>query len=280
MSTALHQTFSFSDASLNVALPVTAASTSTIEQTAVFLRNPAPALHIVKIRKILSAGYQDMYYSSRESSHQPLVQIWNLCSRAREWFNECPKDAPSHFSLLYRLECLYTNIILLSTSHRNPVLCDYNKALLFDRCMDFISQIHQVLENPGILPFLTFLDIIRVQQVGHLFVQVLLEDFDFLLSPAVPNPPPVPAGTPDPPILAEEDRINCWPRALRCLKYVRELLQYSSRKWDLRQPLQDFEHDSAPLEKMLREGPSSYTMNQGYPQAPLAANGYPGYPLG
>ncbi|OOQ91046.1 fungal specific transcription factor domain protein [Penicillium brasilianum] len=282
MSTALHHTFSFSDASVNVALPETNTSASASEQTSVFLRSPAPALHIVKIRKILSTGYQDMYYGSREPSPQPLIQIWSLCSQARQWFHDCPKNAPNHFSLLYRLELLYTNIVLLSPSNRYPVLCDYNKALLFDRCMDFISQIHQVLENPSILPFLTFLDITRVQQVGLLFVQVLIEDFDFLLSPVVPNPPPVPTGTPDPPILAEEDRINCRSRALRCLTYVRDLLQYSARKWDLRRPLDEFERESAPLGKMLREGPASYGNNQSqaYSRAPLAGNGYSGYHLG
>ncbi|KAF3389541.1 hypothetical protein F1880_004182 [Penicillium rolfsii] len=282
MSTALHHTFSFSDASVNVALPATNTSPSAIEQTAVFLRSPAPALHIVKIRKILSAGYQEMYYGSRDPSPQPLVQIWNLCARAREWFHDCPKNAPNHFSLLYRLELLYTTIILLSPSNRYPVLCDYNKALLFDRCMDFICQIHQVLENPSVLPFLTFLDITRVQQVGLLFVQILIDHFNFLLSPVVPNLPHVPAGTPDPPILAEEDRINCRPRAHRCLTYVRDLLQYSARKWDLHEPLNEFERESAPLGKMLRESSASYVINQGssYPQAPLAGNGYPAYHLG
>ncbi|KAJ5168215.1 uncharacterized protein N7482_003809 [Penicillium canariense] len=281
MSTALHYTFSFSDASVNVTLPTTSASTSTTEQSHIFLRSPIPALHIVKIRNILSTGYQDMYYSAREPAPQPLVQIWTLCFRAREWFHECPKNAPSHFSLLYRLELLYTNIILLSPSNRYPLLCDYNKALLFDRCMDYISQIHQVLENPSVLPFLTFLDISRVQQVGRRFVEVLIENFEFLLSPTLPSPPPVPPGTPDPPILAEEDRINCRPRAIRCLTYVRELLQYSARKWDLRAPLDEFERDSAPLAKMLRAASAGYVTHQGaYSQAPLAGNGYSGYHLG
>lgn len=227
-----------------------------------------------------------MYYSGREPSSQPLVQTWTLCLQAWQWFHDCPKNAPNHFSLLYRLELLYTLIILLSPSHRNPILCDYSKALLFDRCMDYISQIHQVLENPSILPFLTFLDIQRVHQVGHRFVNVLSEDFDLLLSPAVPALPPVPAGTPEPPILAEEDRINCRPRALRCLVYVRDMLKYCARKWDLRSPLEEFERESASLRKILMDNSMGYVTNQGaYSQEPssglpLVGNGYSGYHLG
>lgn len=227
-----------------------------------------------------------MYYRGRTPSPQPLVQVWTLCHQARQWFHERPKNAPNHFSLLYRLELLYTIIILLSPSHRNPALCDYNKALLFDRCMDYISQIHQVLENPSILPFLTFLDIQRVHQVGRLFVEALAGDFDMLLSPTVPAPPPVPAGTPDPPMLADEDRINCRPRAARCLTYVRDMLKYCARKkWDLRSPLEEFERESASLGKRLMEDSVAYVTNLPYAQVPSsglpqAGDGYPGYHLG
>lgn len=288
MSSALQRTFSFSDASVHVALPSTSTSAgpSLGEQSHIFLRSPAPALHIVRIRQILSAGYQDMYYSGREPSPQPLVQTWTLCAQARQWFHECPKNAPNHFSLLYRLELLYTIILLLSPSHRNPVLCDYSKALLFDRCMDYISQIHQVLENPSILPFLTFLDIQRVHQVGHRFVKILSENFDMLLSHAIPAPPRVPAGTPEPPMLGEEDRINCRPRAIRCLNYVRDMLRYCARKWDLCSPLEEFEQESAALGKRLADGSRGYVTNQpAYPQKlssglPPVGNGYSGYHLG
>lgn len=282
----MQRTFSFSDASANVALPSIIASPGTpIEQSHIFLRSPAPALHIVKIRRILSAGYQEMHYSGRDPSPQPLVLIWTLCWRAREWFHECPKNAPNHFSLLYRLELLYTIIILLSPSHRYPTLHNYNKALLFDRCMDYISQIHQVLENPSALPFLTYLDIQRVHQVGQLFVDVLSENYDHLISATVPAPPFVPAGTPDPPVLADEDLFNCHARALRCLSYIRDLLKYCARKWDLHGHLEQFEIESASVEKMLMDGSIGYITNQGiYAQDSsgmlLAGDAYSGYHLG
>ncbi|KAJ5136305.1 hypothetical protein N7448_004859 [Penicillium atrosanguineum] len=259
MSTALQRTFSFSDASVNVAMPSAGTGVSPGEHNHIFLRSPAPALHIVKIRQILSSGYQDMYYSSREVSTQSLVSIWTLCSQSQQWYNECPKSTPNHFSLLYRLELIYTIIILLSPSHRYPILDDYNKALLFDRCMDYISQIHQVLANPSLLPFLTFFDIQRVHQVGHKFVEILSDNFDMLLSPTVPSPPPVPAGTPDPPP-------NCTKKTASTPGL--------------------FERLSAPLGKMLVDSSMSYVTTQGaYTQAPLsglplAGNGYPGYHLG
>ena len=280
----MQRTYSFSDGSVNVALPSITAPGAPIEQTHIFLRSPAPALHIVKIRQILSAGYQEMHYSGRDPSPQPLVLIWTLCWRAREWFHQCPPNAPNHFSLLYRLELLYTIIILLSPSHRYPTLHDYNKALLFDRCMDYISQIHQVLENPSALPFLTYLDIQRVHQVGRLFVNVLSCNYDKLISGTVPVPPSVPTGTPEPPVLGDEDLFNSHARAIRCLSYIRDMLKYCDRKWDMHGHLEQFEEESASIEKTLIEGSMGYMSNQGvYSQdplsgMPLAGDAYPGYP--
>ncbi|OQE43008.1 hypothetical protein PENCOP_c003G07041 [Penicillium coprophilum] len=283
LSPAMQRTYSFSDGSVNVALPSITAPGAPIEQTHIFLRSPAPALHIVKIRQILSAGYQEMHYNGRDPSPQPLVLIWTLCWRAREWFHQCPKNAPNHFSLLYRLELLYTMIILLSPSHRYPTPHDYNKALLFDRCMDYISQIHQVLENPSALPFLSYLDIQRVHQVGRLFVNVLSNNYDKLISATVPTPPSVPLGTPEPPVLADEDLFNCHARAIRCLSYIRDMLKYCDRKWDIHGHLEQFEHESASIEKILMDGSVGYMSNQGmYSQdpllgVPLAGDAYSGY---
>jgi hypothetical protein len=152
--------------------------------------------------------------------------------------------------------------------------------------MDYISQIHQVLENPSALPFLTYLDIQRVHQVGRLFVNVLSDNYDQLISAAVPAPPPVPAGTPEPPVLADEDLFNCHARAIRCLSYIRDLLKYCDRKWDVHAHLEQFEDESASIEKTLLDGSMGYMSNQGmYSQdpllgMPLAGDAYSGYHLG
>lgn len=233
-------------------------SHSLAEQNHIFLRSPVPALHIAKIRQILSTGYQEMYYNGHEPSQQPLILTWTLCSKAREWFENSPTNAPHHFSFLYRLEFLYTTAIILSPSHRYPVICDFNKVLLLDYCINYVSQLHRVLESPGMLPFMTFLDIQRAHQVGRLIVDILTGSYHLLLSPSVPAPPPVPQGTPDPPFLADEDRVNFPARALRCLTYIHDLLQHCVRKWDTCLPLEQFEQSSAPIRKRLMQASVSF----------------------
>ncbi|KAL1999470.1 hypothetical protein VTN02DRAFT_4459 [Thermoascus thermophilus] len=291
ISTASERAFSFSDDSVNVALPRLPTShvqPAVAHQNHVFLRSLEPALHIFKIRQILSAGYQEMFYNGHCPSPQPLVLTWTLCAKAREWSDTCPKQMSCYFTLLCRLELLYTTIILVSPSHRDPAICDFSKAVLFDRCVDYVSQVHQVLENPSGFPFLSYVDVQRVHQVGRRFVEVLSQNYDKLLSRSMPEPPPVPYGTPEPPYLAPEDRINCLGRAIRCLDCIRSILQYRVRRWNMPDLLEGFERESAGLRRTLTRISAAYSAAP--PAAPyvtastlpLPVNGgsYPSYDPG
>jgi hypothetical protein len=231
----------------------------------VFLKSLEPATHLFKIRRILSSGYQEMYFSGHSAAPQPLVLTWTLCANARDWFDKTPGQTPDYFNLLYRLELLYSTIVFLSPSHRDPVICDFKKVLLFDRCIDYISQLHQVVENPNGLPFATYVDIQRVHQVGQRFVEILNQSYDLLLGNSVPEPPPVPPGTPEPPYLAAEDRINCLARAIRCLTYTRDILQYGFRRWNMRQLLDDFTRESTALKQRLMQTQEPYSTGYGRP---------------
>lgn len=248
-----------------------------------FLKSLEPAIHLFKIRRILSSGYQEMYFNGHHASPQPLVLTWTLCANAQDWFDEAPKNVPNHFTNLYRLELLYSTVVFLSPSHRDPVICDFKKVLLFDRCIDYISQLHQALENQNVLPFATYVDVQRAYQVGKRFVEILNQSYDLLLSNSMPEPPPVPPGTPGPPYLAAEDRMNCVARAVRCLNYTRWILQYGFRRWNVRQLLDDFMRESAAVRQRLMPAQEPYSTNYGMPglsyvpvgtMAVPSANGY------
>jgi hypothetical protein len=283
--TALKFNFSFSDASVNVALPH-ATSSSNPTNKGSLLSNLEPAIHLFKLRRILSTGYQDMYGNGRSPSPQPLLLTWKLCAEARDWYDQAPTNIPSSFNLLYRLELLYSTIIFLSPSYRDPVICDFSKALLFDRCIDYISQFHQVVVNSNGLPLATYLDIQRVREIGQRFVTILNEDYDLLVSNRVPDVPTVPPGTSEPPYLAAEDRINCHARALRCLIYIEDILQYGVQRWNTRRDYDDFLRDSAGVKAQLEQQRSPYQRahampHQGFVSAgvPVAVNGYQGMQL-
>lgn len=219
------------------------------------------AIHLIKIRRILSEAYQQMYFNGRDPVPHALARTWKFCADARDWYANAPETTKSSFGLLYRLELLYCTIVFLSPSFGDPNICDFSRVLLLDRCVDYISQLHQALEQPSSLPFFNVVDIHRARQIGDRLVKILDESFDLLMSNELPEPPAVPPGTPDPPYLAEEDRINCRARVARCLHYIIDILNHGSTRWNLRDELAQFLRDSSGVRQRLPTNTelSSYT---------------------
>ncbi|KAH8427993.1 Zn(II)2Cys6 transcription factor [Aspergillus melleus] len=279
VSTAMERTFSFSDDSVNVALPSAPGSGST-EQSHIFLHRSEPAWHLVKIRQILSAAYQRKYFNVSDSVPHWLASNWTLFSRTREWFDHTPKVVPRYFPMLYKLELLYTNVMILSPTSQYSTLCDYDKVLLFDRCIQYIAELHRILQNDSWLPYMTFLDIQRAYQVGQRFIDLVARDFDFVLSPSVPELPPLPYETLTPPNLEVDRTINCQGRAMECVFFTQNILQFGVRKWKITELFDTFQHQSTWLRGQLMQPSVAYLPASGaYVSGPLpaAGAGYGGY---
>lgn len=251
----MDKTFSFADDSMNVALP----SCARADQSYIFSRSLEPAWNIVKIRRILSGAYEEKYFTAIETFSQTPPSTWVLYSQATEWFNNLTTKNPSQFlHILYRLEFLYATIIILSPSTRHPPPCNYSKLLLFNRCIDYVRQLHQMLENQTSLFMMTSLDLQRVYQISRKFINILSQSADVLVSP-VPAIPQVPGDCSSPPILEFEDCLQCHERAIEHLNQVGSLLQYGARKWSLHHLLQDFLQLSTPVRAQLLTPTMSYT---------------------
>lgn len=252
----LGHSFSFSDLSVNVDLPKVRVLPGDLHNENIFLKNWDCATHMFKIRRILSSGYQQMYFDGRDPVPYVLARTWRLCADAREWYANAPATTSNSFGLLYRLELLYCTIVFLSPSIGDPEICDFSRVVLFDRCIDYVSQLHQVLEQPSSLPFMTFVDIRRIYQIGNRFINILDQSYDLLLSNQLPEPPAVPPGTPEPPYLAVEDRINCRSRAARCLQYITDILRYGCTRWNMQNELDSFVRDSVTARQRLSQDES------------------------
>ncbi|KAL2803046.1 fungal-specific transcription factor domain-containing protein [Aspergillus granulosus] len=259
MSTALDRTFSFSDDSANVALPPYSSAT---EYSHIFSRSLEPAWNIVKIRRLLSEAYQRKYFTELSSSFKSPASTWVLASEASEWFNALPKNAGTFHPTLYRVEHIYTTIIILSPSTLHIPLCNYTKLLLFNRCIDYIRELHQVLQNRTWLPAVTFLDIQRVYQVSRKLIKIITQDFDLLVS-LIPAIPQVPDDCPSPPLLECEDYLQYHERAAECLNQVDNLLSHGVRKWKLHSLLHDFRKISSPAREQSLSPAASYTTSIG-----------------
>lgn len=272
----MERSFSFSDDSINVALPSAPAPLSTgwTDQSHIFLHNSEPAWHLVKIRQILSTAYQRKYFNASDSVPHSLASNWTLFAKTREWFDHAPKAVPRYFPMLYKLELLYTNVMTLSPTSQYVALCDYDKVVLFDRCVQYIAELHRILQNDSWLPYMTFLDIQRAYQVGQRFMDLVARDFDLVLSPSVPELPPLPYETLVAPVLEVDCMINCQGRALECLFRTQNILQLGVRKWKIPELFDTFQQQSAWLRGQLMQPSVTYLPASGaYVSAPLPSSG-------
>lgn len=275
----MERTFSFSDDSVNVALPSAPPPLST-GPSRIFLHGSEPAWHLVKIRQILSAAYQRKYFNVSDSVSHSLASNWTLFAQAREWLDQAPNLLPRYFPMLYKLELLYTNVMILSPTSQYSTLCDYDKVLLFDRCIQYIAELHRILQNDTWLPYMTFLDIQRAYQVGLRFTDLLARDFDLVLSPSVPELPPLPYETLIPPALEVDRTINCQGRAVECLFRTQSILQLGVRKWKSPALFDAFQEHSTWLRGQLMQPSVAYLPASGaYVSGPLptTGTGYAGF---
>ncbi|KAE8349784.1 fungal-specific transcription factor domain-containing protein [Aspergillus coremiiformis] len=259
VSTALERTFSLSDDSVDVALPAISGSAMT-GKTCIFLHSSKPAWNVVEIREILSSAYQTKYFSTDGLS---LESTWVLCSRAQEWFDNTPKNVPNYFPVIYKLELLYTTIMILSPTQDSSRLCDYGKILLFDRCIQYTAELYRIIETRTRLPLMSSLDIHRVYQVGQRLVNILRRYSALLLRPSVPVLPSVLHDITKPPMLEVCNTVNCYGLAIECLDHIQTLLQYGARKWELNNFLERFQQDSASVWKQLVDTPIAYIPGPG-----------------
>ncbi|KAE8387869.1 fungal-specific transcription factor domain-containing protein [Aspergillus alliaceus] len=254
VSTALERTFSLSDDSVNVALPSTSGSTMT-GKGHIFLHSSKPAWDIVEIREILSSSYQAKYFCTNGLSSE---STWVLCSRAREWFDNTPKNVPNYFPVLYKLELLYTTIMILSPTQEYSRLCDYGIVLLFDRSIQYTTELHRILETRTWLPLVSSLDIQRMYQVSRRLVDILRRNYKLVLSPSVPALPSLFHDIPKPPMLEVCNGVDCHGRAIECLDHIDTILQYGAGKWELNNLLEGFQQDAASVWKQLVNTPIAY----------------------
>ncbi|KAL4811183.1 fungal-specific transcription factor domain-containing protein [Aspergillus unguis] len=280
-SASLDRTFSFSDNSVKVALP----SHSRVDQSYIFSHSPEPAWNLVKIRNILSAAYQAKCFAAPEQSPETPASTWAFYAQAVEWFNNGPKSTSHFLPILYRMELLYTTIIIISPSKRHIPSNDYTKLLLFNRCIEYIEQLHQILETQTWLSAITSLDMLRVYQVSRRFVSIFSGGLDFLVS-LVPATPQVPEDCPAPPPLELEDCLQCHERAVECFNQVYSLLQYGARRWNLHSLPREFLKLSDPVRVQLLAPAATYApptgtyMLEGPPLLAPTDYQYTGFDLG
>ena len=261
ISMSLGRPFSFTDDSAS-GVPLPEMIDEQQPPSHLFLRSIKPSLYLFDIRRVQSGFYQTTRYSSRIqwSTSQAANYASSASNDIHSWYTSIPMSLQQEHQLFFNLERLYCQILVVAPNQKLPMvnLTDLNKALVFEYCAQYASQLHPVMQNLDYHPFLTYGDVLRTRWVGRQFLEIMWSDFDRLLktqhltmSSTSHNASP-------------HDNCN---RAITCLQQITDILGFAARRWDMSDLKEKFEKGSAVLVGRLRNrqhefGPSPYLRNQ------------------
>ena len=257
-STSIVQTraFSFSDDSANVALPPASGSQlgqKSSEQQ--WLKGLDHAIDLIKIRKLQSAWYHDLFQSGREPWTDPYPYLWNTCQGMANWFSNLSPRTANHMRVFFELELMYSYVYLLAPSPRVPVTAPYVQLLIFEYCTAYANLMTRVINDQNHVAPVTFYDAMRVYMTGRQFLDVLENNQDLLLSGPTPEPPYAgPESAPPPPLPARPvDAQSNTVRSITCIKQLTECLGYFGLRWGYMSWRDSFDRVAEPTLSLLNQ---------------------------
>lgn len=246
VSMSLDRAFSFTDDSASdVPLPESASEPFSSQ---LFLRSTRPSLYLFDIRRVESAFYQTTRWSSR--TQWPLATAATYASSVSNdihaWYSTIPTTLPQRHLMLFNLERLYCQILVVSPNPRVPAgsMTDLNKELVFEYSAQYADLLQPITQDVSWHAYLTYADICRSRYVGQKFVEVMWSDFDRLVktSHAIRDASMQPRNVP---------LDNC-QRATVCLGKIIEILDFARHRWSMPEMREKFEQESAVLFSRLK----------------------------
>ncbi|KAF7508703.1 hypothetical protein GJ744_008950 [Endocarpon pusillum] len=272
ISMAFDRAFSFTDDSASVNLPVVARSTrlpesSVNEGPQLFLRSLQPSSYLFNIRRIQSSLYQGTRMSKRSELPSAASCEYTKCvlKDIRSWASSIPKTLSKNHTCLFRLESLYSQIIALAPSCRNPSIPERSKIWIFEYAIQYADLLHPITREHNWHSLFTLIDIHRTNFVGRHFLGVLSASFDSILSGIKPcetaqsSPEANDSDLDNSPSPSSDVSHSASPlensaRAIRCLAKIIDILAYAERRFGGTYgfPRIFFEQESADLMEQLK----------------------------
>lgn len=207
------RTFSFSDNSINVALPfeknksATGANEIAFSGSSTWLSSFGAPLHLFRLRKKQSEWYTTLFQSGRTAWTDPYPYIWQTYYDLNSWWKEVAQTTSSMTKIFFELELNYSYVYILSPSPRVPKTSDYAQRLLFEHCIIYGNLFLRAVKQDANLKSLTisFYDMMRAHMTGRRLVDILLRNRDIILNDNLPVYPP--------PSLTAETHLNLTSQA-------------------------------------------------------------------
>ena len=248
--------FSFTDDSTNVTLETSTSpfSTSVVqshEQRSLFLHPLDPAVHLFRLRQLLSSAYQRIFQSSRDNDKER-IQVVASCLRSLEsWMVQLPTVMPRPMKKLFRSEFLFGNILILSSQELFDAMRSHAKALIFKSAVEYADIMSSIDNGSEKLAFYTSYDSLRASFIAEQLI-IILEDKSFHLfasgmldtSQSGNNLPPFPS-------IPKWTSGEIISKAAKCLNEIERILIFFNDKFGDPSLVTKFRQNAVGLKQML-----------------------------
>lgn len=262
-STSLVQTraFSFSDDSTNVTVPYLSAQTAARQQgqlstttSNIMLKTLDTAPELVKLRRLQSSWYTELFQSGREPWPDPYPSLWRICLTMKEWWDQLPATMNQHIRSFFELNLLYSYVYILAPSPRVPIIAPFAQSLIFEYAIQYSEKMTTHVENRVHAAPISFYDAMRAYMTGRQFIEVLWHNQDRLLSGLIPELPHVPVDSAPPPAVPNtpKDVQANIARSIACIKNFTDCLGLFGMRWGYMSWRDRFQKDSEDLLNSLK----------------------------
>lgn len=269
VSMVLGLAFSFTDDSApNVLLPTLSTDQEARSPTSVFLRSVRPSLFLFDIRRVQSAFYQKTRWSARDSwpPETATSYISSTLEDIRAWQSTLPESFSATHLKLFKLEALYSQILVLSPNQVNPTanIPDSYKTLFFHYAVQYSEDLRRLVQDDNMRSCLNYSDCCRARYVSRQFHTVMWANFNLLIkneSPAISPSHGIP-------------RMDNCSRALLFINNMSMILDWPRKRWALKAFRDQFEQEFAVLRARLQTRMEEQVIQRFSPSAVPGTNPY------
>lgn len=247
-SIAYDRAFSFSDDGSNVAFPAASPPPNRYPPSPDFTsaKQATDGLGcLVRLRRIQSQCYQDLYQTGREAWPDPYPYIWQKWHEISDWRLRSTHHLSPWAATLANIELLCTNIYLLAPSPRVPHIDELAQSLIFELSIGYTELVQAALREPTCRAWVQQAEAIKALKVGKIFVRNLSAFRTRLVAGTLPNVPSSPQHTSlTPPPFPYPPRSDNLDRALTFIHQMTEILEAYATRFGTNELLREFSEDT------------------------------------
>ncbi|KAI9841802.1 MAG: hypothetical protein M1838_003411, partial [Thelocarpon superellum] len=183
ISMVLRRAFSFSDDSVDVALP--SRQQDPPHPSSLWEAQLQPldsAFHMFRMRRLQSAWYQELFQAGRSPYPDADARLAKVSREMQSWLETTPACTPAWIRTTFELELAYSQVYVRAPSRRIQDVEQRVNLSTFEYCTSFCQRMRLALQsNASVRFYCAPHEALRVYFMGHRFLDITWNDRDGVL---------------------------------------------------------------------------------------------------